>query len=101
MSYAFFGCFAFEGQGLDAWDTSNVRDMLGMFMNAPSFNGDLTHWNVKRVKTMSKLFREATCFNGDLSRWDVSSVTDMSQIVSALVASLQAIALDRSDPHCS
>jgi trimeric autotransporter adhesin len=86
MRYTFLNCFSFEGRGLDAWDTSNVRNMFGMFTNTPSFNGDLSDWNVQRVTSMSKLFRQATSFNSDISRWDVSSVTDLSEIVSELVA---------------
>lgn len=82
MSFAFTNCFSFQGLGLDAWDTSNVQSMEGMFLNTPSFNGDLSLWNVSMVTTMRKMFRQATSFNGVLSRWDVSRVTDLTEMVS-------------------
>ena len=48
-----------------------------MFMNARSFDGDLSGWDVSRVTDMEGMFWEARSFDGDLSGWDVSSVTDM------------------------
>lgn len=81
MDFTFTNCFSFQGIGLDIWDTSNVVSMSGMFLNTPSFNGDLSSWNVSRVTSMRKTFRQATSFNSDLSMWDVRSVTDMSEMV--------------------
>lgn len=63
MSYTFLNCFSFEGRGLNLWDTSNVREMIGMFVNAPSFNGDLSNWKVSRVTSMNRVFRQATVSN--------------------------------------
>jgi Mycoplasma protein of unknown function, DUF285 len=81
MRYTFLNCFSFQGRGLDAWDTRNVQTMEGMFVNTPSFNGDLSLWNVSRVFSMNRLFRQATSFNGDLSLWDVRNLIDMEQMV--------------------
>jgi surface protein len=81
MSFTFTNCLSFQGLGLDAWDTSKVRSMEGMFLNTPSFNGDLSLWNVSRVANMKKTFRQATSFNSVLSQWDVSRVTDITEMV--------------------
>ena len=85
MSFAFTNCLSFQGLGLDTWDTSKVRKMEGVFLNTPSFNGDLSLWNVSGVVNMKKAFRQATSFNSVLSRWDVSRVTDMTEMVRIFV----------------
>jgi surface protein len=77
----FLNCDAFNGYGVDTWDTSNVVDMKDMFRYTPTFNGDVSSWNVSRVTTMRGMFRQAVAFNSDLSKWDVRSVTDISQMV--------------------
>ena len=60
------------------WDVSRVTNMRALFMNAETFNDDISKWDVSRVTDMNRMFFGAKAFNGDLSKWDVSSVTDMS-----------------------
>ena len=55
---------------------SSVTDMFYMFVNAYSFNNDVSTWDVSRVTDMRRMFNGAESFNQDLSSWDVSSVTD-------------------------
>lgn len=80
MRYTFLNCFSFRGRGLDTWDTGNVQTMEGMFLNTPSFNGDISLWNVSQVTSTRRQFRQATSFNSDLSNWDVRNVTNMSEM---------------------
>ena len=74
--YMFMDARSFDGD-LSGWDVSRVNDARYMFMNARSFDGDLSGWDVSRVTDMEGMFWEARSFDGDLSGWDVSSVTDM------------------------
>ena len=74
----FLNRLSFQGNGLQYWDTSNIRDMRRMFRNAPSFNGIIANWNVSQVRSMKDMFFKATSFNADVSGWDVSMVENMS-----------------------
>lgn len=65
------------GWPIGIWCVSRVKDMSGLFQNAPDFNEDLW-WDTSSVTTMKRMFQGAKSFNQDLSDWDVSSVTDMS-----------------------
>ena len=79
MSYMFLDAGSFNSD-LTPWDVSNVADMSQMFAYAGSFNGDLSTWDVSGVAGMSQMFAYAGSFNGDLSMWDVSGVTDMGDM---------------------
>ena len=57
---------------------SGVTDMSNMFVEASSFDGNLSAWNVSTVTRMESMFSKAAAFDGDVSTWDVSKVTDMS-----------------------
>jgi len=63
---------------ISKWDTSNVKDMSGMFYQS-KFTGDISQFDVSNVINMQSMF-ERSKFNGDISKWDVSNVTDMSYI---------------------
>ena len=75
-------------EGLEYFDTGNVRDMSGMFAFTSSLTsvGDLSGWDVSNVEDMSEMFsgagRVADTNNlsgiDGLSSWDVGNVTDMS-----------------------
>ncbi|MEI0604321.1 BspA family leucine-rich repeat surface protein [Brachyspira alvinipulli] len=76
MSWMFRECFSFN-QPLDKWDTSNVINMKGMFSLAKSFNQNINNWNVSKVVDMSYMFNACDSFNQPLNDWDVSNVKTM------------------------
>ena len=53
--------------------------MQSMFEEASSFNQDLG-WTTSKVETMHKMFLEASTFNGNISKWKTSQVTDFSKM---------------------
>ena len=76
------------GQHINAWDTSSITSMAGLFCTHSSvctggnqgcsnFNDDLSSWDVSHVTDMKLMFNSASSFTSDLSSWDVSQVTDM------------------------
>lgn len=67
---------SFNGD-LSSWDISNITNMRFMFFVATSFNQDLSGWDVSNVTTMVAMFDSAASFNADISDWNVSNVTDM------------------------
>jgi len=67
---------------LSSWNVSNVTNMLGMFYKASSFNSDLSSWDISKVTDMTSMFEDATSFNQDLGAWDVSKVSKMDNILS-------------------
>ena len=56
------------------WDTSQVTDMSGLFLNEDQFNEALNDWDVSNVEDMTSMFEGASSFNQPLDNWDVSSV---------------------------
>ena len=54
--------------------------MSFIFMDAATFNADLSKWDVSSVQDMHGMFWDAASFNADISNWDVSSVTNMDQM---------------------
>ena len=76
MREMFLDAASFDGDISD-WDVSGVTDMRLMFRGAASFDGDISDWDVSGVTRMSAMFQDAASFNGDLSSWNVSGVTDM------------------------
>ena len=63
--------------GLENWDVSNVKNMVGMFGYCENFNCDLSKWDVSEVTDIHSMFYSCENFNSDLSNWDVSSVRNM------------------------
>ncbi|MGI9256448.1 MAG: BspA family leucine-rich repeat surface protein, partial [Salinispira sp.] len=68
--------YSFNGD-ISLWDTSAVTTMSNMFNFARLFNGDISGWDVSKVENMLGMFQNTLTFNGDISGWDVSSVTLM------------------------
>lgn len=64
--------------GLEAWDTSNVVTMKGMFYRAKYFNHPIGDWDVSKVENMSYMFCEAPVFNLPFDKWDTSGVREMA-----------------------
>ena len=77
LEYMFVEAASFNAD-LSGWDVSGITNMRGMFSNATAFNSDISGWDVSGVTDMFAMFRNATAFNQDLTGWDVSNVTDMS-----------------------
>ena len=63
--------------GIEGWDTSNVKNMVGMFDNAIYFNADISGWNVSNVWNFTNMFRFAKRFNQPIGKWDTSSAAMM------------------------
>ena len=78
-SYMFLNAISFDGD-LSAWDLSHVTSMTGMFWGASSFDGDLSAWDVSSVTDMYTMFYNAISFDGDISTWDVSRVRNMANM---------------------
>ncbi|WFQ92034.1 BspA family leucine-rich repeat surface protein [Mycoplasma feriruminatoris] len=55
--------------GLENWDTTNVKNMYQTFFGAKNFNQDISNWNTDNVDNMSYMFAYAGSFNKDLSKW--------------------------------
>ena len=66
------------------FDTSNIRDMSGVFSNCSSLEilPDISKWDTSNVYSMKKMFDE--CYNlhsiPDISKWNVSKVRDMEKM---------------------
>ena len=65
-----------------------------IFIDAKSFNHDLSKWDVSRVTDMTRMFDSAFSFNQNLFDWDVSRVTKMN------VMFLNAIAFTKTLKRC-
>ena len=44
MKMMFRNCYAFEGLGIGAWNTSSVTNMQAMFDSCEHFNADIGAW---------------------------------------------------------
>ncbi|WP_461533045.1 BspA family leucine-rich repeat surface protein [Sinomicrobium sp.] len=71
-------------QDLSTWDVSKVSNMFQMFRGAKAFNGSLAGWTpglaLDAGCSLSGMFFDAASFNQDLSTWDVSKVSNMFQM---------------------
>lgn len=73
----FLGAAKFNGD-IGSWDVHNITEMGSAFYGASSFNRSLNDWDVTNVVNMEIMFYQATAFNGDISLWNVSNVTFMA-----------------------
>ena len=60
--------------------TSGITNMVRLFNDERTFNGDISHWDTSSVTNMSSMFYLATNFNQDIGNWDTSSVVDMGHM---------------------
>jgi surface protein len=78
MGSMFNGCISLNSPAnIDAWNTSNVTIMSGMFYSATNFNQPIGNWNTSNVTTMSQMFDHATSFNQPIGNWNTGNVTNM------------------------
>lgn len=80
MANAFAGAANMTYNVSDVPDLSNVTDMSRMFMDAQSFNGDISDWDVSNIENMNTMFFGAEAFDSNIGGWDVSSVTNMGHM---------------------
>lgn len=79
LSYMFLNATTFDAD-ISNWDVSSVINMRGMFDGAISYNNGnqpLNWANTSLVENMSFMFTLASGFNQDISGWDVAAVTNM------------------------
>ena len=70
---------------ISKWNTSNVTNMEGLFMNMSIFNSELNNWNVSKVENMSYMFAGCTLFNQPLNRWNTSNVKTMRRMFGSIM----------------
>ena len=91
MSGAFTDNTAGSFNGVEFWDTRNVKDMSSMFDSARRFNQNIGTWDTGNVDNMSRMFYHAVSFNKDIGTWDNKKVTDMSDMFNHAVSFNQDI----------
>ena len=77
MSYLFHGSKRKDFSGIEEWDTSNVKNMEGMFLFVAVFDRPIGVWDVSNVENMKDMFKGAEIFNQPIETWDVSNVKEM------------------------
>jgi Mycoplasma protein of unknown function, DUF285 len=71
--YMFAGAESFSGNGLEAWDFSHVIYADYMFLNATSFDANLSKWDVLNITNMTFLFANTSQFYGEgLQNWELN-----------------------------
>ena len=82
MEAMFVHSESFEGDGLETWNTGNVKNMEDMFWEAPNFNGKISNWDTTSATTMKWMFDQAKKFDQDVSGWtyhDGNTTCDWSE----------------------
>ena len=81
MRGMFAGCPYFTGKEIENWDVSSVSDAKGMFMDCENFDADLSNWKLRRIFIMDSMFERCTNFTGKgLEKWDVSEARYMERV---------------------
>lgn len=65
---------------INSWNTSSVTNMQAMFANCYNFNQPLNSWNTSNVTTMAQMFNGAKVFNQPLNSWNTAKVTSMTDM---------------------
>ena len=61
-------------QDISGWNTGKVTNAEDMFKGAITFNRDISNWNVSKLVLANNMFQGAHAFNQDISSWTVSSI---------------------------
>jgi surface protein len=85
MQGMFVECYSFNDD-ISGWDVSNVTDMVGMFDNTYLFNQPIGVWDTSNVQSVSYMFLQNTVFDQDLSSWNVSNVTNMKGVFNSCLS---------------
>lgn len=82
MENAFDGCSYLTINATDIPNLSNVKSMAYMFCNCASLNGpaNINTWNTSQIENMEGCFMNAVVFNQPIGSWDVSKVKNMSKM---------------------
>ncbi|WP_434325285.1 BspA family leucine-rich repeat surface protein [Mycoplasma capricolum] len=59
-------------EGIESWDTSNVKSLYQTFFDANNFNGDITKWQTHNVEDFNYMLSGANSFDRNLSKWKVN-----------------------------
>ena len=88
MVNMFSNAQAFNNNGQDlSWNVSNVERMIGMFASTP-FNGNISNWKTEKLSDTRWMFLNAPSFDQDLSSWNLSNI----QLMAAMFQGATALA---------
>ena len=83
MDYLFYACSLLRSIDLSKFDTSNVKDMTGMFGGSGFYKLNLSNYNNKNLLTTAfMLYSVGSLEELDISSFDTSNVIDMSYMFS-------------------
>ena len=77
LFFTFLNASSFNSD-ISAWNTSNVTTMNSTFYGAAAFNQNIGSWDTSKVTDMYYLFYNATAFNQNIGSWNTANVTNMS-----------------------
>jgi surface protein len=83
LSFVFDGSTITTLNGLGAWNTTDVTNMVRTFESTSNFNQDIGSWDTSSVTRIDRMFRAASSFNQDIGNWDTSNVTNMRGVFRA------------------
>lgn len=79
----FRSCLSFNNGGspnINDWDTSNFRNINGLFSTCFSFNQPVGNWDVSNITIFANTFSDAISFNQNVNSWNVSKATTMQSM---------------------
>jgi surface protein len=76
MNFLFLNAATFNSD-ISNWNIGSVTSMLGMFNRVSSFNSNISRWDVSSVNYMTEMFAYASSFNSNISNWNIAQVTHM------------------------
>jgi hypothetical protein len=57
------------GYPIASWCVGQVTDFTDLFVNAVTFNEDISKWDMSNATTIDGMFDRAAAFNQDISGW--------------------------------
>ena len=78
MSYMFKDCINLKNVNVDNWNTDDVLNMQGLFMNCEKINCELNNLKIDNVIDTSRLFQNCKLLSCDLNNWNTSNAKFMS-----------------------